>query len=131
MKALLLVWLCIFITAHETSTLRAQIEPTGVARVYGYARYSESGGRVGYIRRARAELWEDAFIDARLAISQTDDYGYYEFNVAMTLFCRRGFNRIYWKIVRENAENLNLGELVGVVIDAETGEVLDTWRKSR
>jgi hypothetical protein len=49
----------------------------------------------------------------------------------MTLFCRRAFNRIYWKIVRDNAENLNLGELVGVVIDAETGEVLDAWRKSR
>ena len=47
----------------------------------------------------------------------------------ITLFCRMGFNRIYWEIVRENPESLNSGELIGVVIDAETGEVLDTWWK--
>lgn len=47
----------------------------------------------------------------------------------ITLFCRAELHRIYWKIVRQNAEALNEGALVGVIIDAETGAVLDAWRK--
>lgn len=47
----------------------------------------------------------------------------------ITLFCRAEFHRIYWKVVRQNAEDLNGGALVGVIIDAETGAVLDAWRK--
>jgi hypothetical protein len=47
----------------------------------------------------------------------------------VTLVCKPEFHRIFWKIVKENAENLDIGELVGVIIDAETGEVSGAWEK--
>ena len=47
----------------------------------------------------------------------------------VTLVCKPEFHRIFWKIVRENAENLEIGELVGVIIDAETGEISGAWEK--
>jgi hypothetical protein len=47
----------------------------------------------------------------------------------ITLFCRAELHRIYWKIVRRNSEDLRVGELVGVIIDAESGTVLDAWRR--
>jgi hypothetical protein len=41
------------------------------------------------------------------------------------LFLRLPFHRIQWKVVSPNHER---GEMIGIIIDAETGEVLDLWR---
>ncbi len=74
-----------------------QPSPSGIAKVYGYARYIDRDGKVKSIRRARVELWEDAIIDTRLAISQTNDEAYYEFNTALT-----GSKNVYAKILCES-----------------------------
>ena len=41
------------------------------------------------------------------------------------LIDKKEFNRIFWKIVSPNHEK---GEMIGIIIDAETGKVLDSWR---
>jgi len=43
--------------------------------------------------------------------------------------CEIRFHRICWRITRKNSENLNLGDLAGVLIDAESGTILEAWTK--
>lgn len=45
------------------------------------------------------------------------------------LSCEIRFHRICWRITRKNQENLNLGDLAGVLIDAESGAILEAWTK--
>ena len=71
----------------------AEETPSGIAKVYGYARYWESSEKIGYIRYARVELWEDTYIDNLLATTNTDLEGYYEFNISLT-----GSKNVYAKI---------------------------------
>jgi len=87
-----------FLTMGDiVSTSQAQLSPAGVARIYGFANYRVDAQLSNPIRRARVELWEDAFIDTKLAISQTNDGGYYEFNIAMT-----GSKNVYARIFCES-----------------------------
>lgn len=76
------------------SALHTQPSPNGIAKVYGYAWYTESSGKVGFIRRAKVELWEISYVETRLAISETDGNGYYEFNINM-IGSRDIYVRIY------------------------------------
>ncbi|MBU7009684.1 MAG: hypothetical protein HXS46_03275 [Theionarchaea archaeon] len=48
---------------------------------------------------------------------------------SLTLICR--FNRICWRIVNQNTEDLRVGDLMGVMVDAENGKVEGTWVKKR
>ncbi len=89
---LLLIWFHTFI-ASNISASQLQPSPSGIAKVYGYTRYIDGDGKAKSIRRAKVELWEDALIDTRLAISQTDDEAYYEFNIALV-----GSKNVYAKI---------------------------------
>jgi hypothetical protein len=91
------LWFCFLITMNMALTSQKQLSPSGVARVYGHAWYIKDNGEPGFSRRARVELWEDALIDRRLAISQTDDTGYYEFNIAMT-----GSKNVYAEVFCES-----------------------------
>jgi hypothetical protein len=43
--------------------------------------------------------------------------------------CEIRFHRICWRISRKDLENLNPGELAGVIIDAESGTILDASAK--
>jgi hypothetical protein len=90
----IVIWFFLSKTANIAPTLQLQPSPEGIAKIYGHARYIDRNGEIGYIRRARVELWEDTLIDTRLALSQTDDSGYYEFHVAMT-----GSKNVYAKIL--------------------------------
>ncbi|MBU7026743.1 MAG: hypothetical protein HXS48_07350 [Theionarchaea archaeon] len=92
----LLLWLVVSTVENGASTIQAHLLPAGTARVYGYALYSENIG-MNPIRRAGIELWEDAFIDTRLATSETTDDGYYEFTISLT-----GSKNVYVKIYCES-----------------------------
>lgn len=78
------------------STSQAQLSPA-VARIYGFANYRMNAQLSNPIRYAKVELWEDAIIDTRLAISETDDKGYYEFNIAII-----GSKNVYAKVLCES-----------------------------
>lgn len=45
------------------------------------------------------------------------------------LSCEVEFHRICWRITKKDRENLNLGYLSGVIVDAENGAVLDSWTR--
>ena len=77
--------------------LHSQVLPAGTARIYGFGMYLLGDGRTAYIRHANVELWEDSFFDTLLAISETDEYGYYEFNIALS-----GSKNVYAKIYCES-----------------------------
>jgi hypothetical protein len=47
----------------------------------------------------------------------------------LTLSCEPRYYRICWKILKEDLTNLKCGELKGFLIDAETGEVLETMEE--
>lgn len=43
--------------------------------------------------------------------------------------CEIRFHRICWRIVRKDRENVNVGDLSGLLIDAESGAILEAWAK--
>ena len=47
----------------------------------------------------------------------------------MIFSCEIEYHRICWRIVRQDFENVKVGELAGVIIDAETGIILDASPK--
>jgi hypothetical protein len=49
----------------------------------------------------------------------------------LILCCELRFHRICWKITREDIENLKTEDLVGLLIDAESGTVLERWVRGR
>jgi hypothetical protein len=92
----LLLLISFLVTVGMISIFHVKSLPAGIARVYGRSVYTVGTGE-DPIRRAKVELWEDAFIDTRIAISETDDTGYYEFNIAIT-----GSKNVYAKIYCES-----------------------------
>jgi hypothetical protein len=81
---LLLLFSFLPITTDNVSTFQEQPIPTGIAKVYGYARYKVNPQLSYPVRRAKVELWEIGYVETILAISETDYNGYYEFNMNMT-----------------------------------------------
>ena len=49
----------------------------------------------------------------------------------LILCCELRFHRICWKITREDIENLKAEDLAGLLIDAESGTVLERWIRGR
>ena len=49
----------------------------------------------------------------------------------LILCCEMRFHRICWKITRENIENLKPEDLAGLLMDAESGTVLERWVRGR
>ena len=47
----------------------------------------------------------------------------------MILSCEVEFNRICWRIGKADEENIKMGDLAGLLIDAENGTVIDSWIK--
>ena len=49
----------------------------------------------------------------------------------ITLSCDLSFHRICWVVMKDDSETLDVGDLMGLLIDAENGAVLETWTKGR
>jgi len=47
----------------------------------------------------------------------------------MILSCEVEFNRICWRIGKADEENIKFGDLAGLLVDAESGTVIDSWIK--
>jgi hypothetical protein len=47
----------------------------------------------------------------------------------MILSCEIEYHRICWRVVKKDFENVKVGELAGVIIDAETGIIMDASPK--
>lgn len=62
-RTILLLCFSFLIMGDMVSTSQTQPSPTGVARIYGFANYRLDAQLSNPIRRARVELWEDAFVD--------------------------------------------------------------------
>jgi hypothetical protein len=93
----LLLWLYGFMAINVVLALHLQASPTGTTRIYGYAWYLKEDGDIGHIRRAKVELWDIGYVETKLAISETNDGGYYEFNIGIT-----GSRDVYAKIYCES-----------------------------
>ena len=49
----------------------------------------------------------------------------------ITLSCDFSSHRICWVVMKDDSETLDVGDLMGLLIDAENGAVLETWTKGR
>jgi len=47
----------------------------------------------------------------------------------MILTCEVEFSRICWRIGKADEENIKIGDLAGLLVDAENGTVIDSWIK--
>jgi len=47
----------------------------------------------------------------------------------MILTCEVEFKRICWRIGKADEENIRIGDLAGLLVDAENGTVIDSWIK--
>lgn len=81
------------------------------------------------IRSSRMILYpQEILITEDEAKQITKEYGITP-PYTMILSCELEFYRICWRITKKGVEELNRGELAGIIIDAENGIVLYAWER--